>query len=144
MLKLHHLFKNYSNVDIGLLIIRIVFGFFMVYNHGYGKILGGPERWERLGNALTSIIGFESLQLFFGLMASLSESVFSIFIIFGLLTRISASFLGFTMTIATLKHLMKYELPEMAIIYLTFSFLIFISGPGKYSIDNLILKKFKE
>ena len=143
MLKFHHLFRNYSNQDVGLLITRIVFGFFMFYNHGYGKITGGIEKWERLGGALTSIIGFDSLQVFFGLMASLSESIFSVLIIFGLITRISASLLGFTMTIATLKHIMKFELPEMAIIYLTFSILMIISGPGKYSFDYIILKRIK-
>ena len=141
--KISILFRNYKNVDSGLLLTRFVFGFFMVYNHGIGKIFGGPERWERLGSALTNIIGFESLQLFFGLMASLSESIFSTFIILGLLTRISASLLGFTMFIASLKHIMKFELPEMAIIYLTFSVLIIVAGPGKYSIDNMILKKLK-
>ena len=137
------LFKNYSRVDLGLLVTRTVFGFFMIYNHGYGKIIGGPEKWERLGGALTNLIGLEFLQTFFGLMASLSESLFSLFIMFGLFTRLSSFFLGFTMSIATIKHLMKFELPEMAIIYLTFSALIIFSGPGKFSLDNLILKKIK-
>ena len=137
------LFKNYSRVDLGLLVTRTVFGFFMIYNHGYGKIIGGPEKWERLGGALTNLIGLEFLQTFFGLMASLSESLFSLFIMFGLFTRLSSFFLGFTMSIATIKHLMKFELPEMAIIYLTFSLLMIISGPGKYSFDHIILKKIK-
>lgn len=137
-----YLFKNYSKIDTGLLTTRIVFGFFMIYNHGYGKIIGGPEKWERLGGVLTDLIGMKFLQTFFGLMASLSESLFSLFIIFGLFTRLSSFFLGFTMSIATLKHLLEFELPEMAIIYLTFSTLIIFSGPGKYSLDNFILKKF--
>ena len=39
--------------NIGLLIMRITTGILMFVNHGYGKIIAGKDRWEKLGNALT-------------------------------------------------------------------------------------------
>jgi len=53
----------------------------MVYNHGWGKITAGPEKWNRLGHALTDIIGFEFLSTFFGfgvLVFSKTVAMFSI------------------------------------------------------------------
>ena len=139
---LKFLLGNLNNTDVGLLIMRITFGGLMYLNHGHGKLLGGVDRWYGLGGALTNLIGFESLRTFFGLMASLSESIFALFIVVGLLTRISSSLLGFTMFIATLRHVLDGDLPEMAILYLIFCVLMLVAGPGKYSADSLYLKKF--
>ena len=139
---LKFLLGNLNNTDVGLLIMRITFGGLMYLNHGKSKLLGGVDRWYGLGGALTNLIGFESLRTFFGLMASLSESIFALFIVVGLLTRISSSLLGFTMFIATLRHVLDGDLPEMAILYLIFCVLMLVAGPGKYSADSLYLKKF--
>ena len=139
---LKFLLGNLNNTDVGLLIMRITFGGLMYLNHGQNKLLGGVDRWYGLGGALTNLIGLESLRTFFGLMASLSESIFSLFIVVGLLTRISSSLLGFTMFIATLRHVLDGDLPEMAILYLIFCVLMLVAGPGKYSADSLYLKKF--
>ena len=136
------LLGNLNNTDVGLLIMRITFGGLMYLNHGQSKLLGGVDRGYGLGGALTNLIGLESLRTFFGLMASLSESIFSLFIVVGLLTRISSSLLGFTMFIATLRHVLDGDLPEMAILYLIFCVLMLVAGPGKYSADSLYLKKF--
>ena len=140
---LKFLLGNLSNTDVGLLIMRITFGGLMYLNHGQSKLLGGVDRWYGLGGALTNLIGLESLRTFFGLMASLSESIFSLFIVVGLLTRISSSLLGFTMFIATLRHVLDGDLPEMAILYLVFCILMIVSGPGKHSIDNRFFSKFQ-
>ena len=139
---LKFLLGNLNNTDVGFLIMRITFGGLMYLNHGQNKLLGGVDRWYGLGGALTNLIGLESLRTFFGLMASLSESIFSLFIVVGLLTRISSSLLGFTMFIATLRHVLDGNLPEMAILYLIFCVLMLVAGPGKYSADSLYLKRF--
>ena len=139
---LKFLLGNLNNTDVGLLIMRVTFGGLMYLNHGQSKLLGGVDRWYGLGGALTNLIGLESLRTFFGLMASLSESIFSLFIVVGLLTRISSSLLGFTMFIATLRHVLDGDFPEMAILYLIFCVLMLVAGPGKYSADSLYLKKF--
>ena len=123
--------------------MRITFGGLMYLNHGQSKLLGGVDRWYGLGGALTNLIGLESLRTFFGLMASLSESIFALFIVVGLLTRISSSLLGFTMFIATLRHVLDGDLPEMAILYLIFCVLYAGSwSQGMYSADSLYLKSW--
>ncbi|MCZ6900150.1 MAG: DoxX family protein [Bacteroidetes bacterium] len=60
--------------DLGLLIIRIGFGFGFIYFHGWGKLMDGPERWERVGGAMANIgIGFG--HTFWGFMAALTETL---------------------------------------------------------------------
>lgn len=131
--------KNSS--DIGLLILRVFPGFAMFLNHGANKISAGASKWERLGSALTDLIGFESLKIFFGFMASYAESIGALFIMFGLLTRFSSFLLFFTMIVASLKHYFEGEFSELAFIYGCIYFALIISGPGKYSVDNILKKK---
>ena len=131
--------KHYS--DIGILILRIFPGVVMFLNHGLNKISAGIAKWERLGGALTDLIGFESLKIFFGFMASYAESIGALFIMFGLLTRFSSFLLFFTMMVASLKHYFEGEFSELAFIYGCIYFALIISGPGKYSVDNILKKK---
>ncbi len=131
--------KHYS--DIGILILRIFPGVVMFLNHGLNKISAGIAKWERLGGALTDLIGFESLKIFFGFMASYAESIGALFIMFGLLTRFSSFLLFFTMIVASLKHYFEGEFSELAFIYGCIYFALIISGPGKYSVDNILKKK---
>ena len=131
--------KDYP--DIGILILRIFPGVVMFLNHGLNKISAGIAKWERLGGALTDLIGFESLKIFFGFMASYAESIGALFIMFGLLTRFSSFLLFFTMIVASLKHYFEGEFSELAFIYGCIYFALIISGPGKYSVDNILKKK---
>ena len=131
--------KHYS--DIGILILRIFPGVVMFLNHGLNKISAGIAKWERLGGALTNLIGFESLKIFFGFMASYAESIGALFIMLGLLTRFSSFLLFFTMIVASLKHYFEGEFSELAFIYGCIYFALIISGPGKYSVDNILKKK---
>ena len=39
-------FKSY---DVGLLVLRLGIGTSMLVFHGYGKLSGGPEKWEKIG-----------------------------------------------------------------------------------------------
>ena len=127
--------------DIGILILRVFPGIAMFLNHGMNKISAGTAKWERLGNALTDLIGFESLKIFFGFMASYAESLGALFIIVGLLTRFSSFLLFFTMIVASLKHYFEGEFSELAFVYGCICFALIISGPGKYSVDNILKKK---
>ena len=127
--------------DIGILILRVFPGFAMFLNHGMSKISAGTAKWERLGNALTDLIGFESLKIFFGFMASYAESLGALFIMVGLLTRVSSFLLFFTMIVASLKHYFEGEFSELAFVYGCICFALIISGPGKYSVDNILKKK---
>ena len=112
----------------------------MFYLHGLGKITSGQDKWEKLGSTVTDVIGIDSLAVPLGFMASLSESVFAVFIVLGFYTRTSTFFLGFTMVVAFSKHLFSDGLKsgEMALIYLILCIIIFLLGPGKYSVDKII------
>ena len=140
--KLSLLFSNYSKTDQGLLFIRLIFGSLMFINHGLNKILSGTERWERLGGALTDLIGLEFLKIFFGFMASFSESFCALLIMVGLFTRTSSFLLFFTMFIASVNHLVDGDFPEMAIMYGVFCFFLILAGPGKYSLDKKFFSNY--
>ena len=128
-----------NTFDFTSLIARISTGTLMFYLHGFGKITSGYDRWERLGKTVTDIIGIDSMAIPLGLMASISESILAIFILIGFYTRISTFFLGFTMMVAFNKHLFSEGLKsgEMALLYLILCIIIFLLGPGRYSIDRL-------
>ena len=56
---LSYLTTNSNYHSLGLLLLRIIGGLMMVYNHGWGKITADSEKWNRLGHALTDFIGLE-------------------------------------------------------------------------------------
>ena len=138
-----YLNTNISYHSYGLLLLRIIGGSMMVYNHGWGKITAGPEKWNRLGHTLTDIIGFEFLSTFFGFMAAFSESVCALLIIIGLFTRPASILLFFTMFVASMNHIMDSEMPELAIMYCLLSLVLILSGPGKFSLDQMWFSKQK-
>ena len=133
---LSYLTTNSNYHSLGLLLLRIIGGSMMVYNHGWGKITAGPEKWDRLGNALTDFIGIEFLSTFFGFMAAFSESVCALLIVIGLFTRPASILLLFTMFVASMNHIIDGEMPELAIMYFTVTFVIILIGPGKFSLDH--------
>ena len=112
-----YILKPDGGVDIGILILRVFTGFFMFQYHGLSKITSGTARWERLGHALTDMIGIDSFHVFFGFLASLAESLGAILISIGLFTRVSSFLLFFTMMIACLKHFFKGDFSELAFVY---------------------------
>ena len=130
-----------GRVDVGLLVLRVFTGYLMFTYHGLSKITSGPERWEGLGHSLTNLIGIDSFHVFFGFLASLSESFGSVLIALGFFTRISSFFLFFTMTIATLKKVFLGGAFELALVYGVICFVLIISGSGKYSLDYYFFRK---
>ena len=139
-LKVRELPKNIY--DFTALFVRVTTGGLMFYLHGLGKITSGYERWEKLGSTITDVIGMDSLAIPLGFMASFSESIFAIFILLGFYTRTSTFFLGFTMMVAFNKHLFSegFKSGEMALLYLIMCIIIYLLGPGRFSVDRLIKK----
>ena len=90
--------------DVGLLIIRLVIGFTMAAFHGWGKITGGPERWERIGGAMANL-GLDFAPVFWGFMAGFAEFAASILIAVGLAFRPALLLLIVTMGVAAMRHL---------------------------------------
>lgn len=131
---------NYSiNVDVALLVLRLVIGGFML-THGIGKFQslfsGEPIQFpDPMGVGATA-----SLTL-----AVFSEVFCSILIILGLATRFAAIPLFITMMVAAfIVHkddgFSRQEFPLLyAVIYST----IALIGPGKYSLDYVIMKNQK-
>ena len=127
--------------DAGLLIIRLGVGASMLMFHGYGKITGGPEAWEKLGGAMNSL-GITFQPVFWGFMAAFSESVCSALIMLGILFRPAAFLLTSTMAVAVLRHLALppgaagagWSGASHALELLTVYAGLFLIGPGRYGI----------
>lgn len=122
-----------KNSDLSLLILRIVGGGFML-THGFPKFQRLLEGNFKFGDP----IGLGS-ELSFVLVV-FAEFFCSILIILGLKSRVASLFLMFTMAVAAfIAHaddpIGKKELP---LIYFAIFFVIFLSGSGKYSLDEKI------
>lgn len=134
--------KNQS--DMAALLLRVGFGFFIVFGHGYGK----------LANLLAGNTQFPAL---FGLppvvnlgLAIFGELICGILVILGIRTKISVIPLIAVMLVALIfvhggdplfMAGAKGGSKEFAFIYLIGFLGIFFSGSGKYSVDNIFYKK---
>ena len=132
----HQLFNN--SFEWAILILRVIPSFYMFYYHGLKKI-SSTASWEWLGKAAMSSIGIEFGYVFFGFLAALSEGVLVWLVFFGIFTRLSSLFIIITMFFASAYHLTDGDSAESALIYLTIYLVIFILGPGKYSLDEKLL-----
>ena len=117
----------------------------MCYFHGWSKLMGDSDRWHRLGATITQFMGNDTLSIPLGFMAAFAESIGSLFIAFGLLTRSMAFLLFFTMLVASSKKFLQVGIDgsELPLLYLFISFFILLNGPGKYSLDKLIKSRTK-
>ena len=127
--------KLSKHTDLGLLILRIGFGLGMLIFHGWGKLVGGPEEWNSLGQSL-EVFGIGFGHTFFGFLAAFAESIGAICIILGLFYRPAVAMLGFTMLVATMSHVITGDgSPAHAFKNFFVCAGMFLIGPGKYSID---------
>lgn len=126
--------------DFAVLIFRAAIGAFMLFGHGLGKF-NNLIRGEEIKFADPLGIGM-SLSL---ALAVSAEFFASMFLILGLFTRISSLSLFMTMFVAGFIHHASdpFGGKEKALLYLLCYFLMFFIGPGKYSLHNILIKKFK-
>lgn len=126
--------SEYVDAKTSAMILRIVTAFFMIYGHGFGKlmnVLGGNFQFLDpigLGPELSLIL------------AAFAEGVCAFLILIGFWTRLASVFLIINMLVAVLfvhvpggDSLADMELP---LLYLGLFIVIFLLGPGKYSIDD--------
>lgn len=125
-----------SSIHMGLLLLRLSAGILMM-PHGYGKLIHFAERKDKFMNFL-GLGSAVSLAL-----VIFAEFFCSMLLAAGLLTRVVLVPLSITMGVAVFKaHNGEiFGDGETGFLYLTIYIVLFISGPGKYSLDKLVLKK---
>ena len=135
------LFGNWRQVDLALLVIRLGIGLSMLLFHGWGKITGGPELWERLGGSMENL-GITFAPVVWGFLAAFSEAVCSVLLVLGILFRPAAFLLAGTMLVAATNHLSRpagepgagWGAASHALELLAIYIALFLTGPGKYRI----------
>ena len=132
-MKLYNM-KELRNSDLGLLLLRIAFGFFMIFGHGWGKMIKlFTERPIKFGDPWG--MGPE-LSL---VLAVLAEVLCALLVMVGLYTR--WALIPLIITMLTAFFIVHFDDPfnrqEKALLYL-FAYLgLFFAGPGKYSLDAI-------
>src|SRR4028118_1524002 len=96
-------FSRFS--DFGLLIMRVGLGVMMI-THGYPKLMGGPEKWQKIGASMANL-GIHDFPGFWGFMAAFAEGIGGLLIVLGLFFRPACLLIIFTMIIAAVSHFSK-------------------------------------
>ena len=129
-------------VNAGLLVLRIGIGVIFIF-HGFPKLMGAVETWTQLGSTM-SVMGITFAPAFWGFMAAATEVGGGLFIIFGLLHRLVALMLIFTMVVALLVHVSAgdpFAVYSNALKALVVFVAFAISGPGVYSLDYKFFRR---
>jgi putative oxidoreductase len=125
--------------DAGLLILRLSFGILML-THGIPKLLN----FSLIADAgvFLPVLGSPVLGLSLAIFA---EVLMSLFLIAGLLTRIATLPLIVTMLVAAfVAHAGDpFTSKEPSLLYLFPYITILLTGPGKYSLDHVMVRMWK-
>lgn len=123
--------------DLGLLLLRVVFGLYLALGHGWGKVVGGPETWAWLGEHM-EMFGLGFAPAFWGFLAMLAEFVCALLVTLGLATRPAALFVALNMFVVSMAHITGRVDggPETAVLYGILCLSLVFIGPGKYSLDE--------
>ncbi len=126
-----------KGVSFLILCLRVFFGI-MFFAHGLDKL----ANFNELSQTFPNVLGFGS---YFSLMVSIfCEFCCSLFLITGLMVRITVIPMIVSMAVAFFDiHDGMLPQGELALIYLIMFLLLYITGPGRFSIDYLIDKKIK-
>jgi putative oxidoreductase len=132
------LFRNADNYrDLGLLIIRIGLGIMFIY-HGFPKLMGGPDKWERLGIA-TGSLGIHFLPVLWGFFSATTETIGGLLIILGFVFRPVCILMVINLIVAALFTFQQSgnfgDATHAIEDAITFAGLFFI-GPGIFSIEK--------
>lgn len=128
-------FSNYNYRNVGLLFLRVTAGLYMAFGHGWGKIAGGPERWEQLGGTM-ELFGLGFAPVFWGFMSAIAEFVGALLVTAGFAFRAATVLLILNMTAAAGMHIITGNgSPETAILYGFIWIALLVMGPGAYSVD---------
>ena len=134
------LFPQYCRdrvISLLILALRLFFGI-LFFSHGLDKMINFNE----LSYTYPSVLGFGS---YMTLMVSIfCEFACSLFLIAGLLVRITVIPMIASMAVAFFDiHDGMFPAGELSLIYMILFVILYITGPGRYSVDYLIDMKFQ-
>lgn len=121
-----------------ILSLRLLFGGLLMY-HGMGKLLN----YEALSSTFPDPMGFgNEVSL---MLAIFAELFCSILFIAGLLYRLVLLPMIFTMGVAffIIHGGDPFSSKELAFVYLAMFIIMYITGAGRYSVDDIIAKRLK-
>lgn len=121
-----------KGVSLLLLVVRVFFGV-LFFTHGLEKMMN----FQQLSDSYPSVLGFGSYMIL--MVTIFCEFCCSLFLISGLLTRIMTLPMIVAMGVAFFDvHDAMIPEGELALIYMTVFIILFLTGPGRYSMDYLI------
>lgn len=123
---------EFVDVKLSAMILRIFAAGFMIYGHGFSKVMNVINGNFQFGDPIG--LGPE-LSL---ILSAFAEGICAFLILIGFWTRLASLFLIVNMSVAVLfAHAGDpFGRKETALMYLVIWVVIFLLGPGKYSIDN--------
>lgn len=129
-----------SGNDIGLLILRIVFGLVLIYGHGFDKITT-VVRWDEI--QFMDPIGIGATLSFY--LAAFAEGLCAILLIIGLFSRFAALILSINFLVIFIFHAFmvgdNFMILEPRFFYLFTFIALFFTGPGRFSLDYYLYHK---
>ena len=124
-----------TGVSFMLLALRVFFGILFL-THGLDKLMN----FNTLSNTYPSVLGLGGYTTL--MITIFAEFCCSLFLITGLLERILVVPMIIAMAVAFFDvHDAMMPEGELSLIYLIMFFILFITGPGKFSIDYIIDSK---
>ena len=125
-------------VSFLILVLRVFFGI-LFFMHGLDKL----TNFNQLSYSYPSVFGFGSYMTL--MLTIIAEFACSMFLIVGLLIRITVIPMIAAMAVAFFDvHDGMMPDGELSLIYLILFIILYITGPGRYSIDYLIDMKFQK
>lgn len=135
------LFPNHfrgRGTSLLILLFRLFIGV-MILIHGVDKLVN----FQTLSNTFPDIMGLGSYTSL--MLAVFAEFCCSLFLICGLLLRITVIPLLISMSVAFFDvHDAMFPAGELSFIYLVLLLILYLVGPGRYSVDYLIDMRFKK
>jgi putative oxidoreductase len=123
--------------SLGLLVLRLGAGGFLLYGHGWGKITHFSERAAKFADP----IGVGPWWSF--ALVVFAEVVCSSALVLGLATRFAAvPIVIFGLVAAFVQHgADPFGDKELALLYMVPALTLLFTGPGRFSIDGLLGRK---
>ena len=128
---------NAVSQSIALLLIRIGSGIFMIYGHGWGKLMNFGDRFDRFADPVGLGSGLSLTLVVF------AEVLCAGLITVGLFTRLAAAVLAIEMLILTfIVHIDDpFRSMEVPLLYFSAYAALLVAGAGWYSVDNILWRR---